>query len=55
MSIVVPTHGRPAPLADCVETLLAQDYPADRYEVLVVENGSTEGAARLGSRTRACA
>ena len=49
MSIVVPTHGRPGPLADCVETLLAQDYPADRYEVLVVENGSTEGAARLGS------
>lgn len=51
VSIVVPTHDGAATLADCVESLLAQDYPVDRYEVVVVDNGSTDGgAARLLGR-----
>jgi GT2 family glycosyltransferase len=39
VSVVVPTAGRSALLADCLRTLLAQDYPADRYEVIVAHNG----------------
>jgi GT2 family glycosyltransferase len=48
-SVVVPTASRKGPLADCLESLLAQDYPKDRYEIVVVENGSSEAAARVGA------
>jgi glycosyltransferase involved in cell wall biosynthesis len=53
VSIVVPTHDRPGAVADCVESLLAQDYPVDRFEVVVVENGSTGGTAQLAGRSDA--
>lgn len=38
-SIVVPTYQRPVALAACLESLAAQDYPRDRYEVIVVNDG----------------
>ena len=37
--MVVPTRNRAAQLLDCVKSLLAQDYPSDRYELIVVHNG----------------
>jgi glycosyltransferase involved in cell wall biosynthesis len=42
VSIVVPAANRSGTLADCVGSLVAQDYPADLFEIVVVENGSTE-------------
>lgn len=39
-SVVIPTHGRPAALERCLERLAAQDYPRDRFEVVVVDDGS---------------
>jgi GT2 family glycosyltransferase len=39
VSVVVPTVDRPGLLQQCLERLIAQDYPTDRYEVIVVENG----------------
>ncbi len=41
---MVPTGGRDAVLADCLRTLLAQDYPADCYEVIVAHNGPKQPA-----------
>ncbi|MDX1532367.1 MAG: glycosyltransferase [Rhodothermales bacterium] len=41
-SIVVPTYNRPAPLTACLQALAALEYPRDGYEVLVVDDGSTE-------------
>jgi GT2 family glycosyltransferase len=46
VSVVVPTANRAPLLADCLETLVAQDYPADRYEVIVVHNGLPREVAR---------
>ncbi len=40
LSIVVPTYRRPGPLAQCLEALAELDYPRDRFEVLVVDDGS---------------
>jgi GT2 family glycosyltransferase len=39
-SIIVPTYRRPAQLASCLEALAHLDYPRDRFEVLVVDDGS---------------
>ncbi|MFO1208215.1 MAG: glycosyltransferase family A protein [Amaricoccus sp.] len=47
VSVVVPTHRRPASLSRCLESLLALDYPADRIEVLVVHNWSDDGTPKV--------
>jgi GT2 family glycosyltransferase len=38
-SVIIPTYRRPDQLADCLEALGKQDYPADRFEVIVVNDG----------------
>jgi glycosyltransferase involved in cell wall biosynthesis len=42
ISVIIPTYNRSALLRQTVETLLAQDYPADRWELLLVDNASTD-------------
>jgi glycosyltransferase involved in cell wall biosynthesis len=41
-SIIVPTYNRPAQLKSCLQSLSQLDYPNDRYEVIVVDDGSEE-------------
>ncbi len=38
-SIVVPTYRRPGRLRDCLESLSRLEYPRDRFEVIVVDDG----------------
>jgi GT2 family glycosyltransferase len=40
-SVVVPTRGRPALLERCLEALCRQSVAADRYEIIVVDDGPT--------------
>ena len=39
-SIVIPTYSRPQRLATCLESLTQLNYPRDRFEVIVVDDGS---------------
>jgi GT2 family glycosyltransferase len=39
-SVVVPTRNRPELLAGTLRSLAAQDFPRDRFEVVVVDDGS---------------
>src|SRR6185437_12801457 len=41
-SIVVPTHNEENYIEETLRYLAALDYPKDRYEVLVIENASTD-------------
>jgi glycosyltransferase involved in cell wall biosynthesis len=41
-SIVVPTHNEEKYIEETLRHLAALDYPKDRYEVFVIENGSTD-------------
>lgn len=45
MSIVVPTWNRAPLLADCLRSLRAQTYPADRFEIVVADDGSVDATA----------
>ncbi|HEV2762960.1 MAG TPA: glycosyltransferase [Pyrinomonadaceae bacterium] len=38
-SVIIATYNRPRELAGCLETLERLDYPKDRYEVAVVDDG----------------
>ena len=43
VSVIAPVYNGCATIGDCIESLLEQDYPADCYEVIVVDNNSTDG------------
>ena len=40
ISVIIPTYDRPAQLSKCLCAFVAQDYPGDRFEVIVVDDGS---------------
>lgn len=45
VSIVIPTRDRWDLLGPCLESLRHTDWPAERLEIIVVDNGSTEPTA----------
>lgn len=42
VTIVVPAYNEEAQIGGAIESLLAQDYPADRRQILVLSDGSTD-------------
>lgn len=53
VSVVVPTRRRPELLRRCLEALLRQAYPADRLEIVVVEDGGPGEAGPVVAELRA--
>jgi glycosyltransferase involved in cell wall biosynthesis len=43
VSVVVPALDAVATIEECLRSLLALRYPSDRYEIVVVDNGSRDG------------
>jgi GT2 family glycosyltransferase len=41
-SIVIPTFRRGESLAECLDSVVALDYPKDRIEVVIIDNGGAE-------------
>ena len=48
VSIVLPTLNERAFIRDCLDSLLAQDYP-EIGEILVVDGGSTDGTREIAT------
>jgi GT2 family glycosyltransferase len=47
VSVVVATYNRKDLLAGCIDALINQSYPKDKYEVIIVDDGSTDGTKEL--------
>lgn len=47
LSVVIPTYNRRKLLARTLPTILEQTYPPDKYEVIIVVDGSTDGTVDL--------
>lgn len=45
VSVVVPAHNGADSIRRCLEPLLAQTYPPRRFEIIVVDDGSTDDVA----------
>ncbi len=46
-SIVIASYNRKELLTACLRCMDAQDYPADCFEVIVVDDGSTDGSVEM--------
>jgi len=54
-SVVIATRNRQALLAETLDSLALQDWPSDRLEVIVADNGSTDATPEVvTSRARRC-
>jgi len=42
ISIIIPTFNRAQPLAITLDSFISQDYPTDRYEIIIANNRSTD-------------
>jgi succinoglycan biosynthesis protein ExoA len=56
VSVVIPMRNEADAIARCIDSVLAQDYPADRLEVIVVDGESTDDSLAVlrgyGARLR---
>jgi len=47
ISVVIPAYNEEKYLPACLQALRQQTYPADRYEIIVVDNASTDRTAQI--------
>jgi glycosyltransferase involved in cell wall biosynthesis len=47
VSVIIPVLNGERTLRDCLNSLLKMDYPEERREILVVDNGSTDSTAEI--------
>jgi len=47
VSVIIPTHNQKEILAKTLDHLILQDYPKDQYEIIVVDDGSTDGTQEM--------
>lgn len=52
LSVIVPTYNNRPVLERVLEALLRQTFPPSRYEVVIVDDGSTDGTAEMLERFR---
>jgi glycosyltransferase involved in cell wall biosynthesis len=50
ISVVVPFYNAERYIARCIQGLLSQRYPPDRYEIVVIDNNSTDASAEIVRR-----
>lgn len=47
VSIIIPVYNEPAGLQKCLSQAVSQDYPQRLYEIIVVDNGSTDNTVSV--------
>ncbi len=52
-SIIIPTYNRRNLLKKVLRALSSQTYPPDKYEIIVVDDGSTDGSGEMVRRLKA--
>lgn len=50
VSVIVPVFNAQRTLDACLRSILASDYPKESFEVVVVDNGSTDDSAAIARR-----
>ncbi|MBL7196947.1 MAG: glycosyltransferase family 2 protein [Candidatus Omnitrophica bacterium] len=53
VSIVVPTYNRALLLCECIKSVMQLEYPQAAFEIIIVDDGSTDGSEAYLKRTLA--
>lgn len=53
ISVIIPAFNSQDYIRSCLDAVFSQDYPADSFEVIVVDNGSVDQTLELVKRHRA--
>ncbi len=49
VTVIIPTFDRGTDLAECLASVFSQDYPEERFEVIVIDDGSCDQTQKLVS------
>lgn len=49
-SVIVPVYNGEETIAKCLKALINQDYPKEDYEIIIVNDGSTDNTRKIGER-----
>ena len=52
ISIIIPVYNNEKDLPICLDSVLHQSYPRDKYEVIVIDNNSTDNTAKVIKKYR---
>ncbi|MDD5639057.1 MAG: glycosyltransferase [Candidatus Pacebacteria bacterium] len=47
VSIIVPVYNEEAMISSCLDSLINQNYPKKNYEIVVVNDGSTDSTLEI--------
>ena len=47
VSVIIPTYNREKLLPSTLDSLMCQDFPKDAYEIIVVDNNSTDSTEQV--------
>lgn len=51
VSVIIPTYNRISHLREILDSLAKQTYPSHRFEVIVIDDGSTDDTAAIATET----
>jgi glycosyltransferase involved in cell wall biosynthesis len=47
VSILIPTYNEKVVICDRIENLIRMDYPKNKYEIIIVDSGSSDGTSQI--------
>jgi glycosyltransferase involved in cell wall biosynthesis len=50
VSIVIPAYNEEGSIGDCLDSVCNQDYPRERYEVILLDNGSSDSTREIAEK-----
>jgi len=54
VSVIIPTYNASVSLRECLEALKKQDFPKNQYEIIVIDDGSTDSTPSIVTSYRVC-
>lgn len=50
VSVIIPAHNEEKYISECLSSISRQSYPRERYEIIIIDNGSTDKTVELANK-----